>query len=477
MQINRRHFASGILALPLAAAALRAASAHSGAQDAPLLATGARSLESFAVEAYIYGYSLITMDFTRRVLTNVAAPEGNKAPVGQFANLRAYPDPKFRAVTAPNADTLYSSAWLDLGAEPYVLSLPDAKDRYYLMPMLSAWTDVFAVPGKRTTGTGAQTYVIAGPGWSGGSPAGIEVLRSPTNSVWILGRTYCTGTAEDYAAVHALQDQYKLVPLSAYGSAYTPPAGTVDPGIDDKAAVRDQVNALDAQTYFGLLAALLDANPPGPQDGVMLAKLAQLGILPGQAFDLGAQPAEVRTALEAAAKTAIPEIMGHLKEAGTLVNGWTFTTDTGFYGKDYLQRSLVTAIGLGANLPQDAIYPVTVVDSAGSKLNGANRYQVRFAKGATPPVNGFWSLTMYDAEYFFVENPINRYSVSPRTDLKAAADGSITLHLQNESPGADLESNWLPAPKGDFILMFRFYAPGDAILNGTWNPPPVTPAG
>lgn len=470
MLINRRHFALTALSLPLAAAALRTARAQS---DAPLLQVAANNLDSFAVDAYVYGYSLVTMEYTRRVLTNTAAPEGTKAPVGQFASLRAYPDAKFRAVTAPNADTLYSSAWLDLGAEPYVLSLPDEADRYYLMPMLSAWTDVFAVPGKRTTGTGAQTYVIAGPRWKGASPDGIEVLRSPTDMVWILGRTYCTGTAADYDAVHKLQDQYKLVPLSHYGKDYTPPAGKVDPSIDEKTAVRDQVNALDGKAYFTLLAELLKTNPPGPQDGVIVAKLATLGLAVGKSFDFGAQSAEIQAALMAAPKTGVGEIMAHFKSAGALVNGWTFTTNTGFYGKDYVQRALVTAIGLGANLPQDAIYPTTQVDNAGHKLDGANKYVVHFGQGL-PPVNGFWSLTMYDAEYFFVDNPINRYSVSPRTNLKTGADGSVTLYLQNESPGKDLEPNWLPAPKGNFILMFRFYAPGDGILNGTWSPPPVS---
>jgi len=473
MLLNRRHFALTALSLPLAAATLRGARAQG---EAPLLQASSASLDSFAEEAYVYGYSPITMEFTKRVLTNTVEPQGTKAPMGQFASLRAYPDAKFRAVTAPNADTLYSSAWLDLGAEPYVLTLPDEAGRYYLMPMLSAWTDIFAVPGTRTTGTGAQTYVIAGPRWTGATPDGIEVLRAPTDMVWILGRTYCTGTPEDYDAVHKLQDQYRLVPLSHYGKDYKPAPGKVDPSVDEKTAVRDQVNALDGKAYFTLLAELLKTNPPGPQDGVMVAKLATLGIVPGKSFDFAAQPADVQAALMAAPKAGIPAIMAQFKHAGELVNGWTFTTDTGFYGKEYTQRALVTAIGLGANLPQDAIYPTTQVDSSGRKLNGAKRYVVRFGDGL-PPVNGFWSLTMYDAQYFFVENPINRYSVSPRTNLKTGADGSVTLYLQNESPGADLESNWLPAPKDEFILMFRFYAPGDPILNGTWSPPAVTAVG
>jgi hypothetical protein len=208
-------------------------------------------------DAYIYGYPLVTMDITRQVMTNVAAPEGLRAPMGQFINARDYPTAAFRDVTTPNADTLYSVAWLELSKEPYVLSLPDEGERYYLMPMLSGWTDVFQVPGTRTTGDKAQTYAITGPGWTGTPPPGVTQYKSPTNIVWILGRTYCTGTPEDYKAVHALQDQYRLVPLGAYGKPYTPPPGEVDPSIDMKTPVRDQVNRMDAATYFKRLAALM----------------------------------------------------------------------------------------------------------------------------------------------------------------------------------------------------------------------------
>src|SRR5262245_29009369 len=171
-------------------------------------------------EAYIYGYPLVTMEMTRRVMTNAAEPKGNHAPMGQFYLSRTYPDASFRDVTAPNADTLYSTAWLDLSKEPYIFSLPEQKDRYYLMPMLDGWTNVFQVPGKRTTGDKAQKYAITGPGWKGELPDGVTELKSPTNMVWIIGRTYCTGTPEDYKAVHELQDQYSLVPLSAFGKPY-----------------------------------------------------------------------------------------------------------------------------------------------------------------------------------------------------------------------------------------------------------------
>jgi hypothetical protein len=228
-----------------------------------------------ATDAYIYGYPLVTMEMTRRVITNVAEMQAMRGPMGQIIKARQYPDASFRDVTAPNADTLYTVAFLDVGKEPWVLSTPDMKDRYFLLPMLDGWTDVFAVPGKRTTGTGPQTYAITGPGWSGSLPSGVKQLKSPTSIVWLLGRIYCTGTPEDYAAVHALQDQFKLVPLSSYGKPYTPPPGRVDPSIDMKTAVRDQVNRMDAVAYFTLLAQLMKANPPAAADAPALATFCE----------------------------------------------------------------------------------------------------------------------------------------------------------------------------------------------------------
>ena len=444
-----------------------------GTGQAALSEKEARDL---GVEAYIYGYPLITMEMTRRVVTNVAAPEGAHAPMGQLANLREYPNASFKDVTAPNADTLYSSAFLDVTKEPYVLSLPDEAGRYYLMPMLSGWTDIFQVPGKRTTGTKAQTYAITGPGWKGTLPAGVKELKSPTGMVWILGRTYCTGTPEDYKAVHALQDQYKLVPLSAYGKPYMPPAGKVDPSIDTKTPVRDQVNRMSAGEYFALLAALMKENPPAKADAPMVAKMKRLGLEPGKPFDAAKLDPAVAKGLDDVPKLGFEKIMAHFKKAGTDKSGWIFTTKTGLYGTDYLQRALVTAIGLGANRPQDAVYPTSEVGADGKPYDGAMKYVMRFPKGQLPPATGFWSLTMYNAEYFFVDNPLNRYTLSSRNKLKANPDGSTDLYIQKDSPGPDRESNWLPAPPGRFILMLRLYWPKEkdpSILDATWTPPAV----
>lgn len=421
------------------------------------------------LDAYIYGYPLVTMEMSRRIMTNVAQPVGTRGPMGHLVRLRAYPDASFRDVTAPNADTLYTEGWLDLSTGPWVLSLPDFQGRYFLFPMLDAWTDVFEVPGKRTTGTKAQTYAITGPGWSGQLPAGVKQLKSPTNLVWLLGRIYCTGTKEDYAAVHKLQDQITLVPLASYGKPYTPPAGRVDASVDMKTPVRDQVNALSPKEYFTWLARLMVANPPAAADAPMLAKLKSLGIVPGQPFT-GDAPATLP-------KQGFETIMAHFKTAGKNENGWIFTTKTGQYGTDYLQRALITAIGLGANRPQDAVYPTSENDAQGKAYDGTKNYVMHFPPGMLPPADGFWSLTMYDANYFFVDNPLNRYTLSARNDLKKNPDGSVDLYLQNTSPGPEWESNWLPTPAARFILMLRLYWPKEkppSLLDGSWTIPAVT---
>ena len=439
---------------------------------------------AIATEGYIYAYPLITMEMTRRVMTNVEQAEGSRAPMGHFVRLRNYPDATYRDVTAPNADTLYTTTWIDVSKEPWILSLPDMKGRYALFPMLDGWTNVFQVPGKRTTGTAAQTYAITGPGWSGELPAGVTEYKSPTGLVWILGRIYCTGTPQDYKDVHALQDKVTIVPLSAYGKPYTPPPASVDAAVDMKTAVREQVDALDAAAYFKLFAELLKTNPPAADDAPMLEKLAKIGLVAGQDFDAAKLEPPVAKGIEGAPKPAQELIMDWLK-AGVVAgdfkveNGWLFTTKAGVYGTSYVQRALITAIGLGANRPHDAIYPTSEGPGIDTKYSGEKKYVMHFGKGQLPPVNGFWSLTMYDAGYFFVDNPLNRYNLSQRNKFKTNPDGSIDLYIQNESPGKSKEANWLPAPKGEFILMMRLYWPKEeapSILDGSWKVPEVKEA-
>jgi len=432
---------------------------------------------STATEAYIYGYPLVTMDMTRKQFTNVSAPDAGHAPMGQMLKLRTYPAVDNHAVTAPNADTLYTTAWLDVSREPWIFSIPDMGDRYYLMPMLDGWTDVFQVPGKRTTGGKAQKYAITGPGWSGTLPAGVTEYKSPTAMVWILGRIYCTGTPDDYAKVHALQDKFSVVPLSSYGKPFVPQQGDVDAAVDMKMAIRDQVDSLGVYEYFSYLARLMKANPPSADDAPLVARMAKIGIVPGQDFDPSKLDAFDKEAVKAVPKAAQLKIMEYFKEAGKPVNGWMFTTKTGLYGTDYMQRALITAIGLGANRPEDAVYPTGQKDGDGKDFDAAsNKYVMHIDKGQMPPANGFWSITMYDDKYFFVPNPINRYTLSSRNKFVTNPDGSVDLYLQAESPGKAKEANWLPTPKAKFIPMLRLYWPKEtppSIIDGTWKPDPI----
>lgn len=439
-------------------------------------APGVAQAVSDATDVYVYGYPLVTMDMTRKFMTNYATVSGNRGPMGQIIKLRTYPAVDDHAVTAPNADTLYTTAWLDVSKEPWVFSIPDMGDRYYLMPMLDGWTDVFQVPGKRTTGGKAQKYAITGPGWSGTLPAGVTEYKSPTGIVWILGRIYCTGTPDDYAKVHALQDKFSLVPLSSYGKPYTPLPGEVDNALDMKTAVRDQVDALDVNAYFNYLAKLMKTNPPAAADAPIVAKMAKIGLVPGQDFDPSKLSAFDKEAIKAVPKLSQLKIMEYFKTVAP-INGWAvLTKGVGIYGTDYLQRALVTAIGLGANRPQDAIYPTSEKDADGKEYDGTKNYVMHFDKGQLPPVDGFWSLTMYDASFFFVPNPLNRYTLSQRNKLITNPDGSVDLYLQADSPGKAKEANWLPAPKAKFIPMLRLYWPKEtppSIIDGSWKPPAI----
>jgi uncharacterized protein (TIGR03000 family) len=429
---------------------------------------------AIGIEAVVYGYPLVIVDVTRRVQTNVEEPNHTgHAPANQFSNFLKYPTAADKDVVRFNVDTLYSFAWLDLSKEPMVLSVPDTDGRYYLMPMLDAWTNVFASPGKRTTGTKAGTFAIVGPNWTGTLPDGVKEIKSPTNAAMIAGRTQANGPA-DYAVVNALQKQYKLTPLSSFGKPYDPPKGAVDPKIDMKTPPVDQVNGMSAETFFKRLAALMKSNPPPAADAPVLKKLAKIGIVPGQDFDMKKLDPAVAKGLEKSVQMAVAKLGAAGKEVGKPVNGWRILPmNVGKFGTDYDLRAIIALLGLGANIPQDAVYPTTFVDAAGKPLNGANRYTLHFDKGQLPPVNAFWSVTMYNAESFFVDNPLNRYNVAGWMPLQFNDDGSLDIYVQSDSPGKDKEANWLPAAKGDFNMTLRMYWPKAAALDGSWKPPAV----
>jgi hypothetical protein len=428
------------------------------------------------VDAVVYGLPLVIAELTKRVQTNVAGPEPNAhAPVNQLGSMAKYPTAADKDIVRMNVDTLYSFAFLDLTAEPIILSVPDTRGRYYLMPLIDAWTNVFASPGKRTTGTKAGNFVITGPGWTGDLPKGMTEYKAPTNLVMIGGRTQANGPA-DYAAVNAIQKKYKVTPLSAWGKPYTPPPGVVDPALD-MSPPSEQVAKMSAADFFKLLSALLKSNPPPAADAPALAQLAKIGIVPGQDFDVAKLDPAVAKALEPSVKTALARLQAAAKDGGKKVNGWSiFPMNLADFGTDYGFRGVVALVGFGANLPADAIYPSAFTDGEDKPLDGANKYVLHFDKGQTPPANAFWSLTMYDAQSFFVENPINRYNIAAWMPLKYNKDGSLDIYIQRESPGKDKQANWLPAAEGPFSVTMRIYWPKPEALDGTWKPSPIVRA-
>ena len=457
----------GVIAAALLLASL---STGSGAQ-ATITEEEAHAI---GVDAYLYFYSPVTMDVTRKQLANQEPkPGGIGGPMNSFANVGAFPAADMRVVVRPNFDTLYSSGWLDLTKEPMVVSVPDTGGRYYLLPMLDMWTDVFASPGWRTTGTGAGNFLVTPPGWGGTVPDGFTRIDAPTPYVWIIGRTKTDGP-DDYDAVHKIQDGYKITPLSQWGKEPVAPEVKIDPSIDMKTPPKVTVDTMPADKFFAYAAELLKLHPPHITDQPIIARLKRIGFEVGKSFDLGKADPVVQKGLESAPEAAQKLMAWKVPTMARVANGWSMNTDTmGVYGNYYLKRAIVTQFGLGANLPGDAIYPLNLADDTGKPLDGANNYTIHFDKSEIPPVEAFWSITLYDNDGFQVANPLNRFAVSSWMPFKTNPDGSLDLYFQNESPGADKEANWLPAPKGPFNLTMRLYAPKADALTGKWNPPPV----
>jgi hypothetical protein len=429
--------------------------------------------EEIGIEGVVYGMPLVIMDLTKQVTTNVASPQPDAhAPINQFGNMAAFPPASDHSVVRMNLDTKYSWAWLDLSDGPLVLTVPNTDGRYYLMPLVDAWTNVFASPGARTTGTKAGNFVITGPGWSGDTPEGMEVYKSPTSMVWIIGRTQTNGPA-DYAAVDKIQAGYKLTPLSAWGKPYTAPTGVVDSNVNMDPPIK-QLEAMSTTDFFNKLTQLMVKNPAYAYDTPVLEKLAKIGVVPGEKFDLSTLDPAVAKALENVIPTALAKLQEGAKNMAKPVAGWQVPpAKVADAGTDYGLRAVVATVGLGANIAADAIYPNAFDDIENQPLNGANKYVLHFDKGQTPPTNSFWSLTMYNAQSFFVENPINRYNVSAWMPLKYNADGSLDIYIQKDSPGKAMESNWLPAAANEFSVTLRVYWPKESMIDGSWKAPGI----
>lgn len=430
-----------------------------------------RDLRTLSREAYVYLYPLVTMEISRRQATNLeAGVRPGFGPANTFNHLRSFPDADFRAVVRPNFDTLYANAWLDLTEGPVLLHAPDTDDRYYMLPFLDMWTDVFATVGKRTTGTGEQDYVIVGPDFEGDLPADVPVIHAPTPYVWIIGRIQTNGPA-DYAAVAAVQDGMTLTPLAGRSPQ------VIDPDVDVWTEALTLANAMSGVEFFTAASDALKRVPPHSTDFSILARIALMGIVPGQDFEVSRFSAEELAEVEAGAKEALEQIVAVVPFLGTETNGWTnFSNTVGVYGNDYLSRAGVTLAGLGANPIEDAIYPLLVRDADGDPIVGEQDYVLHFSADELPPATAFWSVTMYDAEGFQVANELDRYALGDRDPLQYNADGSLDLHLSHTNPGPGKEQNWLPAPHGPLGVNLRLYAPRPEALDGRWHPPAVTKA-
>src|SRR5262245_56391046 len=352
---------------------------------------------AIGVDAYLYFYPFVTMDLTRLQSTNAEpGKEIGKGPMNTFANVPAYPTADVRIVVRPNFDTLYSVAWLDLTKEPMVVSVPDTAGRYYLLPMLDMWTDVFAAPGWRTTGTQAANRLLTPPGWTGTVPTDFTRIDAPTPYVWIIGRTKTDGPA-DYDAVHKIQAGYKITPLSQWGKTPAPIEVKIDPNVDMKTPPKIQVDTMAANKFFAYAAELLKLQPPHITDQPIIARLKRIGFEVGKSFDLDKVDPAVKKALETAPEDAQKLMAWKIPTLARVANYWSMNTDTmGVYGNYYLKRAIVTQLGLGANLPEDAIYPLNLGDETGRPLDGTSKYTIHFDKTALPPVDAFWSVTLYD---------------------------------------------------------------------------------
>lgn len=432
--------------------------------------------EAAAIDAYIYLYPLVTMDVTRLQMTNVAASsaENMAAPMNQLYHFRAFPDADFRTVVRPNFDTLYTSLWADMTDGPVIVSVPDSGGRYYMLPMLDMWTDVFAVPGWRTTGTGQGNFAFVPPGWEGKLPEGVVRIDSPTPYAWMIGRT--ESSVDTYDEVHQFQDGIRVTPLADWGKQPSQKKYKINPNIDMKTPPLDQVNKLPAREYFEYAAQLMKLHPPHITDPDIVARMKRVGLEPGKDFQYDSLSPSAKAAIDQAAEEGLKMIKAHLPEIGTMENGWSVMRENaGVYGADYLQRATIALAGLGCNKPIDAVYPLAIVDSRGKEPTGDQQYVMHFDKDQLPPAEAFWSLTMYDADGFQVANPINRFAIGDRDKLKFNDDGSLDIFIQAESPGKETESNWLPAPnQGILGLTMRLYAPERSVLDGSWQPPILT---
>ena len=432
-------------------------------------------------EAYFYGYPLVLMDYTKKVSTNIESPDPLRpfAPVNQIAHFRAFPDHNLTAVVKPNVDTYYSIVWFNLREEPQALSIP-ATERYYLLPFMDAYSNIFASLGTRTTGTKAQDILLAGPEWKGEVPEGLQLIQAPSETVWMLGRIQVNSTEDGSSTVRDIQEKMRLVPLSAFGKKeYTPPKGTFETESLNIVPVKELRN-LDINAYFDKVLHLMKENPPSAKDSLIVTKMERIGLIPGNKAQLHSDSFILNKKLQ-----VLPEFI-HKKmedrranpDPNLIFNGWTVIYENiGTYGTDYKRRAFIDFIGLGANIPEDAVYPNLTYDINGNPLDAETDYQIHFEADKLPPVDAFWSLTAYNKNEFLVKNDLNRFALGDRDDLIYNKDGALDLYIQSSPTAEEKLNNWLPIPEtGPFYLTLRLYWPKEKVLKGNWNPPLVLPS-
>jgi hypothetical protein len=421
---------------------------------------------SLGIQAYIYGYSLVTEERTRQLSSTVKAPNGLAYTVSNgFIYYDELFTPDYTDVVTPNVDTIYSFSWLDLTQNPVVLHVPDTNDRYYSVQLMDAWTNTFFNIGRRTTGTDAGEFAIVGPDWKGILPDDVQEIRSPTNTVWMNIRILVEGE-DDLPQAQEIQKQFALTTLDGKKAPIViKPANTM--------LLENNVEDLPALDFFQTMTDLMILNP-AMNNETLEKQFEHIGIDLTYGFDADKLDKETIAGLNRAAKDAFQIITNGLEESNPKnVNGWLIVTGLGTYGDEFLWRAYVAYSGLGVNVDEESVLIIAFTDDQGNPLNGKNKYILHFNKDQLPPVEAFWSVTMYGADFYLVPNEINRYGIGDRTEgLKYNDDGSLDIYIQKERP-INNESNWLPAPEGDFNLVLRMYQPAAKVLNGSYEVPGV----
>jgi hypothetical protein len=410
-------------------------------------------------EAYEYGLPLVMMDLMRENATNVSKPDKvqGRAPKNQFSHIAPVTSSNFKTFSRPDADAYYSMAWLDLSGGPVVLETPDTQGRYYLMPLMDAWGNVFASIGKRTTGTFPNRYLIVGPHWNGTLPSGTQAVRSPTEISWVIGRML-PDKRDEKKLTSKIQQGFKLYPLRISDQKYVAPQGAVDSMVQ-AAPAQNKLFTLTTEDYFNRLNRLMLTNPPDKNDAPLLSKVSKFGIAPGAAFNPKALSEADQAELARLPAYERNKFQTNEQMKSEEVNGWVLFKSPQEMKNDYYARAFSAYQGVALENHADMIGALAVNDDGGRPLNGDKQYMIHFNKDQLPQVNERWTLTVYDSQGQIVKNKINRFSLGSKNAMTFNGDGSLDVFISSASPGKIRESNWLPSPKGNFQVMARLYSP------------------